>query len=194
VAKDSIRNYLSKWLKDRNATPSSAKTQAAGLELAKIRGETSEPPAEQFGDETSIEKSLDRLQIGPVKEVVPLSVEESLRAIIERLDRIESRLDTSDECLKQLTIGAGGVVDRLTSLESNSDEQKRQGEVTSATVSRLGSVVFGAAQAMERTRDAFADLEDRRKAEREKLSMMIGFGLLIVVLIGIAVVVLVWNR
>ncbi|HQY89556.1 MAG TPA: hypothetical protein PK402_12960, partial [Tepidisphaeraceae bacterium] len=90
MAKDSIRNYLSKWLKDRNATPSSAKTQAAGLELAKIRGETSEPPAEQFGDETSIEKSLDRLQIGPVKEVVPLSVEESLRAIIERLDRIES--------------------------------------------------------------------------------------------------------
>ena len=96
--------------------------------------------------------------------------------------------------LKQLTQGAGGVIDRLSLVESHLDELKRQTEATGATLSRLGSVIFSAAQSMERTRDAFADLEERRKAEREKLSLMVGFGLLVIVLIGIAAVVLVWNR
>lgn len=181
MAKDSIRNYLSKWLKDRNAAPGSAKAQATDIVL---------PPAETM----PVDNALNRLQNSQWNPPTPEAIEESLRLIVERLDRIESRLDASDECLKQLTQGAGGVIDRLSLLESNSDDLKRQTQATGATLSRLGAVVFGAAQAMERTRDTFADLEDRRKAEREKLALMVGFGLLVIVLIGIAAVVLLWNR
>lgn len=189
MAKDSIRNYLSKWLKDRNASPESANARATEIELAKFRSET-----EKLAETAArIESASDRLKSSPI-DVASTSIEDSLRAILDRLERIESRLDASDECLRQLTSGAGGVVERLSLVESTADELKRQTEATGATLSRLGSVVFGAAQAMERTRDAFADLEDRRKAEREKLSMMVGFGLLVIVLIGIAAVILAWNR
>ena len=189
VAKDSIRNYLSKWLKDRNASPESANAQATEIELAKVRSET------QKLAETAarIESASDRLRVSPI-DVASTSIEDSLRAIHDRLDRIESKLDSNEECLKQLTHSAGGVIDRIAAIETHVDEIKHENEATAATVSRLGSVVFGAAQAMERTRDAFADLEERRKAEREKLSMMVGFGLLVIVLIGIAAVILAWNR
>ncbi len=70
------------------------------------------------------------------------------------------------------------------------EQLRKQLESLAMNVTRLGSVTFSAAQAMERTRDTFADLEERRSRDASRRIGGILVAVISLLLIAAAVVII----
>jgi hypothetical protein len=186
--RNTLRSKVTGWLKRPTAVNGSANDapHAQPLHAPHVQSphaQSPEPLAAALADEiaqlrrqlaqatahTTADRASDSAGIGP-----------QLQAIRERLDSItlppapvdptiidplEQHLAAQDASLTAIAASLTTALDelrpRVSALEDAQSRILRQIEITDATLARLGSVVFGAAQGMERTRDAFSEAHTR---------------------------------